>query len=86
MNWASMNGVSLRGANFVFTDLSGALLRGADLSAGRTRPRSDLRASSLYWADLTDAKVGNASFLDADLRRAYLCGVDLRGANLMFDP
>jgi hypothetical protein len=82
MTWASLNSVPLRGANFVFTDLSGAFLRDADLSASDGGQRTDLRAANLYWSDLTGATVGNASFIDADLRRAFLCGVDLREANL----
>jgi hypothetical protein len=82
MAWASLNNVHLRGANFVFTDLSGALMRGADLSEDKRGHRTDLRAASLYWADLTGARVGNASFVDADLRLTYLCGVDLNQSNL----
>lgn len=82
LTWASLNEVEFRGANFVFSDLSGAMLRGTDLSADTDGQRTDLRAASLYWSDLTNATVGNASFVDADLRRAYLCGVDLSQADL----
>lgn len=96
LKWASLNEVDFRGANFVFSDLSGAMLRDTDLSADVTGQYTDLRAASLYWSDLTNATVGDASFVDADLRRAFLCGVDLsqadltrtdlRGATLDVDP
>lgn len=82
MALASLNDVRLRGVNFVFTDLSGALLRRANLSSDELGQRTDLRAASLYWSDLTEATLDNASLVDADLRRAYLCGVDLTQANL----
>ncbi|NOJ58582.1 pentapeptide repeat-containing protein [Arthrobacter sp. 260] len=84
MPMASMQEVSLRGSNLVFTDLSGAFLRGADLSEGENGTRTDLRSASLYWADLTDVVAGRASFFGVDLRRAILCGVDLREADLRY--
>lgn len=83
LKWSSLDEVNFSGANFVFSDLSGALLRKATLYSDAQEPqRTDLRAASLYWSDLTEAKVGKARFTDADLRNAYLCGVDLTQANL----
>ncbi|GAB3264432.1 hypothetical protein GCM10027562_28990 [Arthrobacter pigmenti] len=66
----------------MFTDLSGAHMRNVNLSADTDGRKTDLRAASLYWSDLTGAEIGNASFVDADLRKAYLCGTDLRQADL----
>ena len=96
LNWASLNGVNFQGANFVFADLSGAMLRDANLGADDNGRRTDLRAASLYWSDLTHASFSGANLVDADLRRAFLCGVDLsqadltrtdlRGATLDVDP
>lgn len=81
LTYATLNEATLRGANFVFTDLDGAHMRSVDLTANDGQ-KSDFRAANLRWADLTDTAVGDASFVDADLSRVYLCGVDLTHANL----
>ena len=76
-----LSGANLRGADLSDADLSGANLRGADLSDADLR-RANLSGANLRGADLRRANLRGADLSDADLRRADLSGADLSGANL----
>jgi uncharacterized protein YjbI with pentapeptide repeats len=58
------------------TDLSGALLAGANLQ------RADLSRVNLSFADLTGANLAGANLGGADLSHAVLTGANLAGTNL----
>ena len=74
---ADLSGADLRGAN-----LSGADLRGADLM-GAYLHKADLRGANLMGAYLHKADLAEANLMKANLIRANLRKADLRGANLM---
>ncbi len=71
LHWATLTGVSLRGAN-----LSKANLREADLSKAR------LNWAILTGANLSKADLRGANLYKADLRKADLIGAKFRGANV----
>ena len=56
--------------------MSGANLRGADLSG------ANLRGADLSWANLSEADLSEANLSEANLSWANLRGADLSGANL----
>ena len=65
-------------------DLSGADLRGINLSRGvgpDRKPRANLRGADLRGADLRGADLRGADLRGADLRGALLWWADLRGAD-----
>jgi uncharacterized protein YjbI with pentapeptide repeats len=63
--------------NAIRPDLSGANLRGADLS------EANLTNAKLSGADLSEANLTNANLSGVSLRRANLSGVDLSGVLLL---
>ena len=65
---ANFQGITLKGVNFTFSNLSSAFLNG-----------TDLKDASLAGADLTNACLNSARLGHADLR-----GADLRGADFEF--
>jgi tetratricopeptide (TPR) repeat protein len=67
---------NLRGAGFVFSDLSGANLTGADLS------NANLSRANLSGAILKNANLQGASFLGANLNGTNFSGANLTGADL----
>ena len=78
---AYLSGAYLRGA-----DLSEAYLRGADLSGADLR-EADLRGADLREAYLWGAYLRGADLREADLSEAYLRGADLREAeNVPYIP
>jgi len=62
-------------------DLSGAGLRGLDLS-GFDLSRADLRGADLRGTNLSNAKLAGAHLEEANLFKAVLDGADLAGAFL----
>jgi uncharacterized protein YjbI with pentapeptide repeats len=72
----SLSGANLRGADLSRADLRGANLSGANLSG------ADLSGANLRGADLSGADLRGANLRGADLSRADLRRADLRGANL----
>jgi len=71
-----LSGANLRGADLSDADLRGANLRGANLSD------ADLSDANLRGADLSGANLRGANLSDADLSDADLSDANLRGANL----
>ena len=75
-------GANLQGVHLdIFTDLSNAHLRDANLS-GATFPRGDMDGADLENTNLSRAKGRGANLRDATLRFANLRGADLKDANL----
>ena len=73
---ADLSGANLRGADLSDANLRGANLRGANLSGAY------LRGADLSGADLSGAYLRGADLSGADLSRADLSGANLSGANL----
>lgn len=78
-----LSGASLRGVNLSGINLNGANLRGANLS------RTNLNDANLCGADLSAANLNDAQLYGVNLRLANLSSADLvnadlRGANLFF--
>lgn len=88
---ANFDGFFLRLAAFQRTDLTGAKLRGADMT-GIHLSRAKLDGADMTGANLAGSELTRASFRNATLRNARLdavrvhhadfTGADLRGANL----
>lgn len=73
---AFLQGIRLRHANLLRSELSAADLRGADLAF------ADLTYADLHNANLRGSNLSNASFASADLSETDLVGSDMNGANL----
>jgi uncharacterized protein YjbI with pentapeptide repeats len=71
----------LKDCNFIFPDLSGAILIEANLSRAILY-RADLSEAGLSRADLSRVNLSRANLSRANLYRANLYGADLIGANL----
>ena len=78
---ADLSGANLRGANLSEADLSGADLRGANLSEADLS-EANLSGADLHKAGLSGAGLSGANLSEANLSEADLSGADLRGANL----
>jgi uncharacterized protein YjbI with pentapeptide repeats len=76
LSGAQLDGVDLRGANFIGAQLSRANLCNARLDGVK------LAIANLSDADLTGACLRDAKLVGANLNRAILAGADLAGANL----
>ena len=64
------------GARLETTDLSDAVLKGADLQ------KISAPGSLFIRSDLTEAKLNNADLIQTNMQKAIFVGADLRGANL----
>jgi Pentapeptide repeats (8 copies) len=73
------SGVNL---GWIFADLTGIDLRGADLEQSQWSLRSHLHGADLQCADLQGANFKGADLNGADLSGAYVAGADFRGADL----
>jgi len=73
---ADLSGANLRGADLSSADLSGANLSGANLRS------ADLSGANLSGADLRSADLRSANLRSADLSGANLSGADLSSADL----
>ena len=78
---ADLSGANLRGADLSEAYLYGANLRGADLSEADLYG-ANLRGADLSEADLSGADLSRADLSGADLSKANLSRADLIGANL----
>lgn len=78
---AVKNGISLKNAILINSDLRGSYLHYADLS-GACLSGADLRNSYLRHANLYDAKLTEANLYNADLCYTNLCNANISGANL----
>ncbi len=80
-------GADLSGANLRGTDLSDANLRGADLRGANLRGTylsdANLSGANLRYANLRYADLSGTDLSDADLRGANLSDANLRGADLI---
>lgn len=80
---ANLEGAILDGANLEGVDLTGANLKRAHLKNANLNS-AILHGTNLAYADLTDAKVRDARFRYVKLQHANLGGVDLRGAQYVW--
>lgn len=78
---AILNSTDLKRVNFFAVDLSGANLRGSDLS-GASLNRANLVRADLSGAILSDADLSGTNLGEAHLNEALLLGADLSGARL----
>jgi uncharacterized protein YjbI with pentapeptide repeats len=83
LSHSNLSGAVLSGANMHHARLRGADLRGANLTKANLTG-ADLRGANLTEANLIGADLRGASMLLARLTRADLRGADLRGADLRY--
>lgn len=81
LSWASLNGASLPGVNFVEAILKGIDLRHSNLQGGEFMD-AVFEGAKLSGADLSNANLEGANLIYADLSQTILIATNLKGVNL----
>lgn len=81
LSWASLNGASLPGVNFVEGILKGIDLRHSNLQGGEFMD-AIFEGAKLSGADLSNANLEGANLNHADLSQTILIATNLKGVNL----
>ena len=81
LSWASLQGVSLPGINFVEGILTGIDLRESSLQGGEFMD-AIFEGANLSGADLSNANLEGANLAHADLSQTTLISANLKGVNL----